>query len=89
MIGLIIALCVVVYMYINTWLTIALMVGKGGMWVRRKDIPFLLVCTVFNPYLVYGIDKICGKINERFYKWNSKRKWNKRIKEYEKNKKNL
>jgi hypothetical protein len=89
MIGLIIALCVVVYMNVNTWLTIALMVGKGGMWVRRKDIPFLLVCTVFNPYLVYGIDKICGKINERFYKWNSKRKWNKRIKEYEKNKKNL
>jgi hypothetical protein len=84
MIGLIIALCVVVYMYINTWLTIALMVGKGGMWVRRKDIPFLLVCTIFNPYLVYGIDKICGKINERFYRWNSKRKWKKLIKKYEK-----
>ena len=84
MIGLIIALCVVCYFYINTWLTIALMVGTGGMWVRRKDIPFLLVCTVFNPYLVYGVDKICGKINERIYKWNSKRKWRKQIKKYEK-----
>ena len=74
MIGLIIALCVVVYMYINTWLTIALIFSKKGMWVNRKDILLLLICTIFNPYLVYGISKIFGKISKSFHKLNSKHK---------------
>ena len=74
MIGLIIALCIVVYMYLNTWLTIALIFSKNGMWVNRKDILLLFICTVFNPYLVYGISIIFDKISKRFHKWNSKHK---------------
>lgn len=74
MIGLIIALCIVAYLYINTWLTIALIFSKNGMWINRKDILLLLICTVFNPYLVYGISKIFGKISKSFHKWNSKHK---------------
>lgn len=74
MMGLIIALCVVCYLLINTWCFILVLVSNGGTWVNRRDLRFIVLCAFINCYIVLGIDNLCKCINEKIYRWKRKRK---------------
>ena len=76
MIGLIIALCVVCYLLVNTWCFILVLISNGGTWVSRRDLGFIVLCAFINCYVVLGFDNLCKCINEKIYrrKRNHKRK---------------
>lgn len=78
MIGLIIALCVVCILLANTWCMIFTLASKGGTWIGRRDLKFLILCSFINCYIILGVDTLFKNINEKIYKWKRSHSFRKR-----------